>query len=94
MSRTAAPEKSETKEPAEVAHISAPKHKWRDDGNKLRDTTPSGCDEHERVCEFCGLVKITVHAAEGYPYRAWRTKKGVRFSDYDGLTPTCDGVGT
>ncbi|HXJ00954.1 MAG TPA: hypothetical protein VNH44_07010 [Micropepsaceae bacterium] len=85
-----APDKSESKAPAEVARIAASKHKWRDDGNKLRDTTPSGCDEHERTCEFCGLVKITVHKPEGFPYRAFRSKGGVRFPD-PGYTPVCDG---
>lgn len=75
-----------------IVRIAAPRHIWRDDGNKLRDTTPSGCDEHERVCEACGLVKITVHRPDGYPYRAFRSKGGVRFID-PGFTPVCDGVG-
>lgn len=75
---------------APVAKLPARNHKWHDDGTRLRDTTPSGCDEHERVCTLCGLVKITVHQPLGYPYRAWRTKLGIRFPDPK-YTPTCDG---
>lgn len=53
------------------------KHRWdkvptrlaaseRDDGNKST----------ERMCVFCGLVKITVHPSHGLPWREWRTRNG------------------
>ncbi len=77
---------------ASITSIAAPKHKWLRVPTYIhRDKTPSGCDETERECELCGLVKITVHQPEGFPYRAFRSKGGVRFND-PGFTPTCDGV--
>lgn len=88
-----APSTKDAPEPATVTKLAAPRHKWRDDGFRHRDSTPTNCDEHERVCELCGLVKITVHQPVGIPPRAWRTKGGIRFP-HDGLTPTCDGAPT
>ncbi len=78
-----------------IVRIAAPKHKWPRVPTYIhRDKSLSGCDETERECELCGLVKITVHAGgDERPYRAWRTKAGRRMKD-TGLTPTCDGVGT
>lgn len=37
---------------------------------------------------LCQLVKITVHPPEGYPWRAWRTKEGMRTDKID-HTPPC-----
>lgn len=66
------------------------RHKWGDPAYLHRDTTPSGCDETEKPCVLCGLVKLTVHTPIGYPYRMWRTRAGLRFPD-DGATPLCEG---
>lgn len=69
----------------------APKHKWTLVPTYVhQDKTVSGCNETERECQLCGLVKITVHTPTIGAYRAWRTKKGVR-SNCDGRTPVCDG---
>lgn len=67
------------------------KHRWQDNGTRIggAEDTPSGCDEHERVCKICGLVKLTIHAPQGWPYRVFRTPKGIRFDP--GYTPVCDG---
>ncbi len=77
-----------------VAKLPARRHKWGDSINIYRDTSPSGCDESEKPCTLCGLVKITVHPPIGpyrnYPYRAFRSKGGIRFLD-PGYTPVCDG---
>lgn len=82
-------------EPAEVPRIGpVPKHKWMLVPTYIhRDKSVSSCDETERECELCGLVKITVHAPQGFPYRAWRRKNGQRIVD-PGYTPVCEGVGT
>lgn len=50
--------------------------------------SPDGNDRTEKTCaNDCGLVKITVHAPEGYPYRKWRLPTGQEFQ-VDG-TPPC-----
>lgn len=74
----------------DVAKLPARRHKWGDAINIHRDTSVSGCDESEKACDLCGLVKITVHQPHKYPYRAFRSKGGIRFPD-PGYTPVCDG---
>ena len=64
------------------------KHRWTDAGTVMASDTLTGCEEHERKCERCGLVKITVHQPIGWPYRLWRPKDGNRFSDPG--TPPCE----
>ena len=64
------------------------RHRWTYRGSVAPEGSRSGCEEHERVCELCGLIKITVHQPRGFPYRAWRTRGGTRFS-YD-VTPLCE----
>lgn len=73
-----------------VKHITARRHKWGDPVYLHRDTTSSGCDETEKPCALCGLVKLTIHTPIGFPYRMWRTKAGLRFPD-NGATPLCEG---
>jgi hypothetical protein len=73
----------------QVKSAFARKHKWRDSINIHRDSTPSGCDETERECEHCHLVKLTVHPPFGFPFRMWRTKGGVRFPDMPQV-PLCE----
>lgn len=68
------------------------KHKWRDPISKLRDSTPSNCEETERECERCRLIKITVHPPFGRPYRMWRTAGGVRFPNM-AQVPLCESTG-
>lgn len=82
-------------QPAPIPRIGAArKHQWLRVPTYIHcDKSPSGCDESERECELCGLVRITVHRPDGYPYRAWRSKGGVRFPDV-GYTPVCEGEGT
>ena len=73
-----------------ISKINPPRrHRWVDTGSVHSDKTPSGCEEHERRCNLCGLTKITVHTPIGYPFRAWRSKSGVRFADTAG-TPACE----
>lgn len=67
--------------------MSEPHHSWGDRVTVM-DGTPSGCEETERRCPRCGLVKITVHPPQGVPWRAWRTKAGIR-TDKIAHTPPC-----
>lgn len=53
-------------------------HEWGKGVFIHRDMAPLGCEETERVCEHCHLVKITVHPPFGRPYRVWRTRGGIR----------------
>jgi hypothetical protein len=54
------------------------RHRW----NALPERRIPACesidgnDRTEKPCALCGLVKITVHPARGYPWREWRTKAG------------------
>ncbi len=51
---------------------------------------PDGNSRTLRSCSNCGIIKVTVHGANGYAWREWRTKGGqVYVGD---LTPPCVGV--
>lgn len=63
-----------------------PRHRWGDPVTVLKHTA-SKCEETERVCAFCDLVKITIHPPQGIPWRAWRTKEGKRWEG--SATPPC-----
>lgn len=68
------------------------RHRWGDPIS-IFENTPSGCEETERVCILCGIVKITVHPRDRseFPWRAWRTREGTRMEvDH---TPPCRPVG-
>ena len=74
----------------EATIIPAPmalKHRWGLPHTVFASETPSGCEETERECGICHLVKITVHTPVGFPYRAWRTRAGMR-AEID-HTPPC-----
>lgn len=34
--------------------------------------SPSNCEQTERDCKHCSLIRVTVHPPRGNPYRAWR----------------------
>jgi hypothetical protein len=76
----------------EATIIPAPmqrRHRWDLPRSVLTDT-PSGCEETERECVDCHLVKITVHPPFGFPYRAWRTAAGMRATIEH--TPPCNPI--
>lgn len=53
-------------------------HRWDKQEKRIPACeTSSGCDQTERTCIDCGLVKITVHPPHGLPYRAWRHPNGL-----------------
>lgn len=46
------------------------RHKWHDPVTVPYG--PRGCEQTERACELCKLVKVTVHPPQGLPWREWR----------------------
>lgn len=65
-----------------AAEPSARRHRWGEGvlvGEYL--------DRTERTCVHCGLVKITVHPPQGWPWREWRTREGKRWEGEN--TPPC-----
>lgn len=67
------------------------RHRWGDSVSIPFDT-PSGCEETERLCLACGMVRISVLPPRGNPWRAWRTRDGVR-TDVPEHMPPCNPVG-
>ena len=61
----------------ESADAKAPRHHWGAAYTVLPNDSHNGCELTQRICEICGLVKITVHPPEGFPYRQWRGKGGM-----------------
>jgi hypothetical protein len=48
---------------------------------------PDGNARTLRVCNQCGMVKVTVHGGDGSAWREWRTKDGKVWQGK--LTPPC-----
>jgi len=55
-----------------------PRHRWGEAVPITADRTPSGCEQTERACVICGMIKITVHPPHGFPWREWRHPKSDR----------------
>jgi hypothetical protein len=65
----------------------ARRHRWKGAPvTILPDESKSGCEETHRTCEYCGLVRVTVHPPVGFPFSLWQYPDGERS---DGLTPMC-----
>ena len=65
-----------------------PRHSWS--GGVVRfgpRALGNGCDQTERTCSRCGLVKITVHPPEGLPWIEWRQGEGPQIQL--STTPPC-----
>jgi hypothetical protein len=69
--------------------VRARRHSWNNDNpvTILPSEAHDGNERTERSCKLCGMVKITVHGAEGLPWREWRTKNGDRW--WGQATPPC-----
>lgn len=53
------------------------KHRWyKEAARHAACESADGNARTERVCIWCGLVKITVHPPQGLPWREWRTRNG------------------
>lgn len=75
-----------------VATLATParRHRWKGAPVTIHpDESISKCEETHRTCEFCGLIRVTVHPTVGFPFPLWQYPDGGRS---DGLTPMCDGV--
>lgn len=66
-------------------------HKWSDPIPVLEG--PNGCEQTERTCVHCSLVKITVHPPRGYPWREWRHPQSAAQFPAE-HTPPCIAGGT
>ncbi len=75
--------------PAVELPIKARKHRWVGEHRIAACDSFDGNERTERGCPLCGLVKITVHAPHGLPWREWRRRNGERI--YGQATPPCDG---
>jgi hypothetical protein len=66
-------------------------HRW-DYENERRIAacdSPSKCDQNERDCIHCRLVRVTVHPPGGFPFRAWRLPNS-KTQFVMGSTPKCE----
>lgn len=63
-----------------------PNHRW---GPRMlvNDGTVHGCEQSERTCLRCGLVRVTVHPPQGLPWREWRPEGGPQMQFTN--TPPC-----
>jgi len=53
------------------------RHRWSTDVVRLAaEDQPDGVARTERACERCGVIKITVHPPEGFPWQEWRLPSG------------------
>lgn len=68
------------------------RHEWGDGVSVPATDTPNGCDQTERVCARCGLVKITVHPPGAQPWRAWRLPEGGKQVNFPSLPMQCTGI--
>jgi hypothetical protein len=62
-------------------------HKWNPPYTVLPSESHDGNERTERLSTNCNLVKITVHPANGFPWREWRTHEGKMA--YFSMTPPC-----
>lgn len=67
------------------------RHHWNLEARIPACESPDGNDRTEKTCPICGICKITVHPPHGFPYRKWRTKKGIEV-DFDSTPPCLVGL--
>jgi hypothetical protein len=67
------------------------RHKWDINEQRLAsDCFDDGCGRTIRVCEKCGMRKITVHPPQAgeWPFREWQTADG-KTTWRSEMTPPC-----
>jgi len=57
------------------------------------DMSPSGKNQIDRICNICGVVKVTVFGEGGLAWREWRLK-GSDIQFPDDRVPNCAEVGS
>ncbi len=70
------------------------RHKWDYDSEKriAACDSESGCDQNEKPCCQCRIVKITIHRPDGQYVRAWRhPNNATQFVCSN--TPPCVSIG-
>lgn len=65
------------------------KHKWMSPITIRGTHTQTGCEQSERQCEQCGMIKITVHPPQGFPWREWRHPKSPKQFTGSNTPPCC-----
>lgn len=53
-----------------------PRHSWGEAVSIHPSDAKDGIERTLRTCNYCGVVKVTVHPPYGYPFREWRTPTG------------------
>lgn len=64
-------------------------HKW---GAPIRfpaEESPRNCEQTERTCLRCRIVKITVHPPHGPVWTEWRTGDAGQYQMQLSATPPC-----
>jgi hypothetical protein len=64
------------------------RHRWGESQFVPRNPDLARNDQTERVCINCGLVRITVHPPQGFPWREWRDR-GSSIQYTADRTPEC-----
>lgn len=69
--------------------VKSPHHRWDINAiiRKPACESQDGNDRTERTCLHCGMVKITVHPPQGFPWHEWRTATGAVWQGDS--TPPC-----
>ena len=75
-----------------VIETPARKHLWPPDSEVRLAATEfaDGCARTEKTCPLCGLVKVTAHPPQGWPFREWRVCGGKVWRG--DATPPCVGA--
>ena len=70
--------------------MSARRHRWGAPVRYDAHQNPNGCAQTERAClNGCGVVRITVHPPEGFPWIEWRTGDPGQRQVRRSATPPC-----
>ena len=74
-----------------IAHLPRPplRHVFGAEMRLAPEVSPSGCEQVERTCANCGVVKITIIDAADNHRRAWR-RGGEQVETY--VAPMCEGT--
>jgi hypothetical protein len=78
---------------SEVTRIGpTPRHRWPPEPDRRIPAcdSPDGNDRSEKECRHCGMVRVTVHPPQGFPWHEWRRSNGAVIKIEH--TPPCTGM--